>query len=923
VKLTLKIIALIFSLTFCLVAIAFGIVVLWAATGPRDLSKYNSFIESSINSVMESGKVSIGSSSLQWGGADELLVINAKDVMVLGSDGAVTAKLPEIDFQYNVLSLFTGSLIPSNLTLVGPELRMDTIFSSGSDNSFDLTDIDTSKVREINIVNGKLTLLQQGQVWEIKTATAEFHDNAAKINVNLSPSASEAVNISGDASFRDGSYSVVAALSNFNTDNLKYYMPYLNNINMVLNGAVGMTGNAKNVAPDKVQFELPSFSGVITDDEHLRGDLNIKVGQLNGSYDHNSKAMNLKWLGLEFDDGTKIGLEGQLADFKTITLTAAVDNLKPENMYKYWPKNTADNANDWVRKNISGGLIKEGTAKLDMDLDDMASTVMDFRFKFYGLNVKYHDDLMPATALDGFGIMDVDGLKLTVDTGVLGQSKIAGTEILIDNFTKPVQKFSLNGTVAGSAADIADFYVKLGKGRKIIDDAKNISGLANTKLTISFPLLADLLMKDVKLAIETSIKSGQISGAYGVANLSDIAMDLKMKNDDYAVKGTAISDINKPSETIKFGRTPTVFEVQNSAGVLGVSAALDLSSSEINIPALNIKKPAGDGAKLLFKSAQGQGNPQIQSLDFKSDQLNFSAVGELTAAYDDVAALQFSQLQFGKTSMIGKLTTSPYVNAEFKADTLDLAPILKHISESEDEKNSSFIARFSADKILMAGEESYPDAKLAISCNEEICGNLQFESGDTKIDLNPSTLTIASNDAGKFLRAFDIYENMKGGKLSASGNVSGNNYDGEFKVLDFNILKAKTLAKMLTLGSLSGIADALSGKGISFKKLASKFKMTKKKLEIDDYRMVGNAIGITASGNINRKTDVADLSGNIIPAYTANTLLGKIPLIGDVLIGNDGVFALAYKLTGKTDDPEISVNPLSVLAPGFLKKVFE
>ena len=87
--------------------------------------------------------------------------------------------------------------------------------------------------------------------------------------------------------------------------------------------------------------------------------------------------------------------------------------------------------------------------------------------------------------------------------------------------------------------------------------------------------------------------------------------------------------------------------------------------------------------------------------------------------------------------------------------------------------------------------------------------------------------------------------------------------------------------------------------------------------------MVGAAIGITAKGSIDRVKNIADVSGNIIPSYTANTLLGNIPLIGPVVIGDEGVFALAYKLSGNVDDPSISVNPLSILAPGFLKNVFQ
>ena len=53
-------------------------------------------------------------------------------------------------------------------------------------------------------------------------------------------------------------------------------------------------------------------------------------------------------------------------------------------------------------------------------------------------------------------------------------------------------------------------------------------------------------------------------------------------------------------------------------------------------------------------------------------------------------------------------------------------------------------------------------------------------------------------------------------------------------------------------------------------------------------------------------------------------MLGEIPLIGNLIVGRkgEGLFALDYGITGPLDEPIITVNPLTALAPGFLRNFF-
>ena len=85
------------------------------------------------------------------------------------------------------------------------------------------------------------------------------------------------------------------------------------------------------------------------------------------------------------------------------------------------------------------------------------------------------------------------------------------------------------------------------------------------------------------------------------------------------------------------------------------------------------------------------------------------------------------------------------------------------------------------------------------------------------------------------------------------------------------------------------------------------------------------ALGITFEGTIDRKNRTLDLNGHVIPAYLVNSLVGKIPLVGEIIAGGkgQGIVSATYKVTGSFDQPLTSVNPLSVLTPGFTRKLFE
>ena len=85
------------------------------------------------------------------------------------------------------------------------------------------------------------------------------------------------------------------------------------------------------------------------------------------------------------------------------------------------------------------------------------------------------------------------------------------------------------------------------------------------------------------------------------------------------------------------------------------------------------------------------------------------------------------------------------------------------------------------------------------------------------------------------------------------------------------------------------------------------------------------SLGFTVEGKLDRKKHVYALKGNVVPARFLNSILNNIPLIGPMLSGGEGegLFGIAYTISGSFDNPEVSLNPLSILAPGFIRKLFQ
>ena len=142
---------------------------------------------------------------------------------------------------------------------------------------------------------------------------------------------------------------------------------------------------------------------------------------------------------------------------------------------------------------------------------------------------------------------------------------------------------------------------------------------------------------------------------------------------------------------------------------------------------------------------------------------------------------------------------------------------------------------------------------------------------------------------------------------------------------DFKVKEVPVFAKILSLASLQGIADLLTGEGIRFTDFEMKFSNTKGLTTIEEIYAIGPAVSIMMDGYIESKKLVS-LRGTLVPATTINRSIASIPLLGNILVGKkvgEGVFGVSFKIKGSPKDLKTKVNPVKTLTPRFITRTLE
>ena len=194
------------------------------------------------------------------------------------------------------------------------------------------------------------------------------------------------------------------------------------------------------------------------------------------------------------------------------------------------------------------------------------------------------------------------------------------------------------------------------------------------------------------------------------------------------------------------------------------------------------------------------------------------------------------------------------------------------------------------------------------------------------VNKNGDQITTFYSDLAKpFVKKFKFIKGFEEGKINFSSTKLNKRSNSQLNIYDFKLKELPALTKILTLASLQGISDTLTGEGVRFNEFEMIFSNEDNLMKINEMYSIGPAMSILMEGYV-QKDKLISLKGTLVPATTINKFVSSIPLIGDVLVGKktgEGVFGVSFKIKGPPKNLKTSVNPIKTLTPRFITRTLE
>ncbi len=192
-----------------------------------------------------------------------------------------------------------------------------------------------------------------------------------------------------------------------------------------------------------------------------------------------------------------------------------------------------------------------------------------------------------------------------------------------------------------------------------------------------------------------------------------------------------------------------------------------------------------------------------------------------------------------------------------------------------------------------------------------------------------SVMFVETKDAGALFRFSDIYPKIVGGEMWLAMDPptgTATPQDGMLNIREFSV-RGESALDRVALGSadMPGSAQAAKNPGVAFERLRVEFTRSQGRFAIREGLVRGPTVGATTDGYIDYSRDEVRMRGTFVPAFGINNMFGQIPLFGLFLGGgsNEGLVGLTFEVVGAPGAPVLRVNPISVLAPGLIRKIFE
>jgi len=517
-------------------------------------------------------------------------------------------------------------------------------------------------------------------------------------------------------------------------------------------------------------------------------------------------------------------------------------------------------------------------------------------------------------------------------------------------------------------------------------DLNLAAGSHATRLAIAFPLLADIPNDALRVRAESRLTGLRLLRVVLGRDLDQVQGDLVVDQDRLRVQGTAnmlgaplrlLTEMDfragPPSQIVSRESVQGTASVAQLAqlgfdlgDVLGGSIAIDarterrrngqatvqlrgdLAPASINLAAARWGKAVGSpgSAEALLRL---QGDNLVAVENGRIDMLELALRGRAVINRGRIERYEIAESIFGGSRFQGDVRPPSQPGAPWQTSLrgplLDLRPIFGEARRPAEDgpatgTNPPLVLEARFDRITMGDRRELFGVQGRAVVDEHsvlrqgfLRGRTAMAGGGFELAVAPRgggrSLRITAENGGAVLRALDGITSLEGGRLAVEGGWAGNERNATLTATatleNFVVRGAPAIGKVLQAMTLYGLTDALQGgQGLTFVRAEIPFTLTREVLTLNDARAFSPSLGLTARGRVLREADIIDLEGTIVPAYIFNTLLGNLPVVGRLFSPEPGggVFATAFRAQGAAADPQVQVNPLSTLTPGFLRGMF-
>ncbi len=626
----------------------------------------------------------------------------------------------------------------------------------------------------------------------------------------------------------------------------------------------------------------------------------------------------------------------------------------------------------------------QGTLQ-DMDPDTLRIGELGGDIDFDQTEVHYLRPMPPATDVAGHAQYDAKSFSIDVQSGRVGAATLKEGRVDIFGLDIGKENIDIDIKVNTPIKD-ALLLLDTDPYRLIEDlgiDPNGIAGSADVTAHFAFPLLNALKASDVVFKADAQLAGVSMKEQNTDILVEADSLFLQVNNAGLALSGPALLDsipsqiaiqeffkntgaerrrVNvatrlTPADLVPHGLDLTDFTEGSAATDLSLvemrdksrrfDIAMDISDLAILTDDYGFEKQRSmpGNATLSIEQVPGA-ETQISAYAINTDGLKARGAARFTENFGQFLEFTAETLEVGDDRValrVSRLPNDGY-RIDAKGPRVEIQPLLDLMEDDEDSEEPETaeppvpgppISVFANIGTLTAGDarrldsvrlEAHYDGlhvdtlKLDARVGEEHPLTIAY----VPVSGGQHDLSVTSSDAGSALKALDVTDRIQGGSLSLSGTrpTPDAALEGRLTVENYTLSKAPVLAKVLEFMSLTGILSALGDSGLSFDKLEGQFSYLDGALSIEEARAYGTSLGITAEGKVDVDADTIDLNGTVATMYTISRIFENIPILNIIVGGKEGLFGANFRVRGAVEDPEVSVNPLSALAPGFIRTLF-